>query len=124
MIVETDTETGTAGALARQTTEAIDEVRVMSMPTLPVETTVIVSVRIDTRAARDEVASANGTAIEDLPVEMPGATTTSDRAGESETLTTTAVAEEVEIDVRTGFPRSRNVEAQAHPPRSENQLQT
>ena len=50
MIVETDTETGTAGALAHQTIEAIDEVRAMSMPTPPAETTVTVSARTDTLA--------------------------------------------------------------------------
>jgi hypothetical protein len=122
MIVETDTGTGTADVLARQTTEAIDEVRAMSMPTLPAETTVTASARIDTRAARDEVAIVNGTATEDLPVEMPGAMTTNDRAGESETRTMIAVAEEAGNDVKTDSPRSRNVEAQAHLQRSESRL--
>jgi hypothetical protein len=125
MIVETDTEeTGTADVLARQTTEAIDEVRAMPMPTLPAETTVIVSARIDTRAARDEVAIVNGTATEGLPVEMPGATTTNDRAGENETRTTIAAVEEAGTDVRIDSPRLRNVEAQARRQRSESQLPT
>lgn len=125
MIVETDTEeTGTAGVLARQTTEATDEVRVMPMPTLPAETTVTVSARTDTRAARDGVAIANGTATEDLPVEMLGATTTNDRAGESENRMMIAVVEEAGSDVKTDSPRPRNAEAQAHRQRSESQLPT
>jgi len=124
MIVETDTETGTAGALAHQTIEAIDEVKAMSMPTPPAETTATVSARTDTLAVRDEVVTANGTATEDLPVGMLGATTTIDRAGESGILTMIAVAEEAETDVRTGFLRIRNVEAQARLRRSESRLRT
>jgi hypothetical protein len=124
MIVETDTETGTAGALAHQTIEAIDVVMAMSMPTPPAETTVTVSARTDTLAVRDEVVTANGTATEDLPVGMLGATTMIDRAGESEILMMIAVAEEAGSDVRTGFLRIRNVEAQARLRRSESQLRT
>jgi hypothetical protein len=50
-IVETDTATATADDLVRPTTEAIDEVKETPMPTLQAEITVIVSARIDTRAA-------------------------------------------------------------------------
>lgn len=50
-IVETDTATATADDLVRPTTEAIDEVKATPMPTLQAEITVIVSARIDTRAA-------------------------------------------------------------------------
>jgi hypothetical protein len=50
-IVETDTVTATADDHVRPTTEAIDEVKETPMPTLQAEITVIVSARIDTRAA-------------------------------------------------------------------------
>lgn len=50
-IVETDTATATADDLVHLTTEAIDEVKATPMLTLQAEITVIVSARIDTRAA-------------------------------------------------------------------------
>lgn len=57
-IVETDTATATADDLVRLTTEAIDEVKATPMLTLQAEITVIVSARIDTRAAvKDGAAS-------------------------------------------------------------------
>jgi hypothetical protein len=121
-IVETDTVTATADDLVHRTTEAIDEVKAMSMPTLPAETTVIVSVKTDTRAAKDEVAIVSGIVIEDHPVETPGATTTIGQTGETEIPTKTVVAVE-ETDVRTDFRHIRSAVARARHLRSESQLQ-
>jgi len=121
-IVETDTVTATADDLAHPSTEAIDEVKAMSMPTRPAETTATVSVKTDTRAAKDEVAIVSGIAIEDHPVEMPDATTMSGLTGETEIPTKTVVAVE-EIDARTDFQHSRSAVARAHHLRSESQLQ-
>ena len=121
-IVETDSGTETVGAREHQTTEAIDGVKEMTMPTLPAETIVTVSARIDTRGVRDEAAIANGTAIEDHPVEMLDATTTNDPIGETETLMMTAV-EEAGTDARTYSQRSKYLAVQARRPRSESQLQ-
>jgi sulfur carrier protein ThiS len=81
-----------------------------------------VSVKTDTRAAKDEVAIVSGIAIEDHPVEMPDATTMSDLTGETEIPTKTVVAVE-EIDARTDFQHSRSAVARAHHLRSESQLQ-
>jgi hypothetical protein len=151
-IVETDTATATADDLVRPTTEAIDGVKATPMPTLQAEITVIVSARIDTRAAVKDgaanvvviVASAvivvlnvvlnvaanvNGTAIGDHPAETLDATTMSDPAGENETRTMTAAAEaeaegEAETAVRIDSRRIKNVAAPVRPPRSESQPRT
>jgi hypothetical protein len=91
----TDIEIESDDVPARQTIEAIDDVKETLMPTLPAETIETENGRIDTRGATDGEVNANGIAIEVPPVETLVATMTT--VGETETPTK-IVDEEVETD--------------------------
>lgn len=146
--IETAIVATTEDVPARQTIEAIDEVKETPTPILQAETIVIESARTDTLVVTDEVtveivanaqnvgsvqreatartvenaqreANVNGTAIEALLDEMRVATTTSDQIGETETLMKT-VDEEEEIAGKMHSQHARRTDAvQALRPRSE-----